>query len=86
MGIGGTGGTRRSGEAGPDRLVTPGIYAIWMMFEARVRTDDAMEATVCVDARADRREAKSFWSFCSAGTSTSCHSPSSSRCHLQDGL
>jgi hypothetical protein len=37
-------------------LVTPGMYAIWMILEARVRTEEAMEATVCVDARALRRD------------------------------
>jgi hypothetical protein len=39
------------------------MYAIWMMLEARVRTDEAIEATVCVDARALRRDAKSFSTF-----------------------
>lgn len=72
-GIGGTGGTRRSGEPGPERLVTPGIYAIWMMFEARVRTDEAIEATVWVDARVLRLETKSFSGF-SSRYSGSCHS------------
>jgi hypothetical protein len=62
-GIGGTGGTRRSGDPGPERFVTPGMYAIWMILEARVRTDEAIEATVCVDARALRRDAKSFSTF-----------------------
>lgn len=44
-GIGGTGGTRTVGDV-VARFVTPGIYAIWMMFEARVRTVDAIEFTV----------------------------------------
>lgn len=65
-GIGGTGGTSRSGDPGLPRLVTPGMYAIWIMLEARVRTDEAMEATVCVDARALRRDWKSLSFSCSA--------------------
>lgn len=44
-----------------------------MMLEARVRTDEAMEATVCVDARALRRDWKSLSFSCSA-MSTSFHS------------
>src|SRR5437899_1824914 len=40
-GMGGTGGTSKSGDPGPERFVTPGMYAIWMMLEARVRTDEA---------------------------------------------
>lgn len=45
-----------------------------MMFEARVRTDEAIEATVCVDARALRRDWKSFSAFSCCTISTSCHS------------
>jgi len=45
-----------------------------MMLEARVRTDEAIEATVCVDARALRRDWKSFSAFSCAVMSTSCHS------------
>lgn len=43
MGMGGTGGTSRPGVEGAERLVTPGMYAIWMMFDARVMTLDAMD-------------------------------------------
>jgi hypothetical protein len=50
MGMGGTGGTSTVGDA-VARLVTPGIYAIWMMFEARVRTVEAIEWVVWVEAR-----------------------------------
>lgn len=52
IGIGGTGGTSRPGEDELVRFVTPGIYAIWMMFDALVSTVEAMEYTVCVDERA----------------------------------
>ena len=45
-----------------------------MMFEARVRTDEAIEATVCVDARALRRDAKSFSAFSCCSISSCCHS------------
>ncbi len=45
---------------GVDRLVTPGIYAIWMMLEARVKTVEAMDPTVWVEARASRLMVKSF--------------------------
>jgi len=48
-GSGGMGGTSCAGVEGPDRFVTPGIYAIWMTFDARVRTVEAIEAMVCVD-------------------------------------
>ena len=41
-----------SGDDSIDRLVTPGMYAIWMIFEALVYTLEAIEPTVCVDARA----------------------------------
>jgi hypothetical protein len=47
-----------------------------MMLEARVRTDEAIEATVCVDARALRRDWKSFSTFSCCATSTSCQSAS----------
>jgi len=50
IGRGGIGGTKWDGVGGPERLVTPGMYAIWMTFDARVRTVDAIEATVWVDA------------------------------------
>jgi hypothetical protein len=43
IGIGGTGGTSRPGEDELVRLVTPGIYAIWIMFDALVSTVEAME-------------------------------------------
>lgn len=39
VGIGG--GT--PGETGGERPVTPGIYAIWMTFDALVRTVEAIE-------------------------------------------
>lgn len=82
-GIGGTGGTRTS-EPLPERLVTPGIYAIWMMFEARVRTVDAIEATVCVEARdrASRVKTEAF-DFSIPSSSSSSHSSSiSTSCRL----
>jgi hypothetical protein len=47
-----------------------------MMLDARVRTDEAIEATVCVDARALRRDWKSDSGFSCCVMSTSCHSPS----------
>jgi hypothetical protein len=53
-GIGGTGGTRRPGDDEFVRFVTPGMYAIWIMFDALVSTVEAMEYTVCVDDRAPR--------------------------------
>jgi len=43
MGIGGTGGSEPSG---PVRSVMPGINAIWMTFEPRVKAVEASEATV----------------------------------------
>lgn len=45
-----------------------------MMFEARVRTDEAIDATVCVDARALRRDAKSFSTFSCCSISSCSHS------------
>jgi hypothetical protein len=48
--MGGTGGTSTVGDA-VARFVTPGMYAIWMMLEARVRTVDAIEWVVWVEAR-----------------------------------
>jgi hypothetical protein len=60
IGMGGTGGTRCPGVVGADRFMTPGMYAIWMMFDARVSTVDAMECTVCIDERFLRRSSKSF--------------------------
>jgi hypothetical protein len=53
MGTGGTGmWVDELGDCGVDawRLVTPGMYAIWITLEARVRTVVATDATVCVDA------------------------------------
>ena len=38
-----------------------------------MRTDEAMEATVCVDARALRRDAKSFSAFSCCSISSCCH-------------
>ena len=48
-GIEGTGGTISPGDSGGDRTVTPGIYAIWMTLEARVRTVEAIEWADRVD-------------------------------------
>lgn len=46
-----------------------------MMLEARVRTEEAIEATVCVEARALRRDWKSVSAFsCCVAMSTSCQS------------
>lgn len=44
-----------------------------MMLEARVRTEEAIEATVCVEARALRRDWKSFSLFSCCAISASCH-------------
>ena len=49
-GMGGTGGIR-SGVDSTDLLVTPGIYAICMTFDALVSTVEAIERTECIDAR-----------------------------------
>lgn len=43
IGIGGTGGTSKPGEDELVRFVTPGMYAIWMMFDALVSTVEAIE-------------------------------------------
>lgn len=92
-GIGGTGGTRISEpELPPERFVTPGMYAIWMMFEARVRTVDAMEATVCVDALDLASLVKMLppWLFSipssssSSHSSTSCLRPFNQNFHMQN--
>jgi len=42
-GIEGTGGTSSPGDSGGDLTVTPGMYAICMTLEARVRTVEAIE-------------------------------------------
>lgn len=47
-GIGGTGGIS-SGVDSTDRLVTPGMYAIWITLDARVKTVEAMDFTECID-------------------------------------
>jgi hypothetical protein len=81
IGIGGTGGTRRPGVEGSDRLVTPGIYAIWMMLEALDKTVEAIEPTVCVEALASRLIVNSFSaSVCSSWSSA--HSSCSNCCLL----
>jgi len=51
LGKAGTGGTRRLGESGGDRFWTPGIYAIWMTFDARVKTVEAIEWADLTDCR-----------------------------------
>jgi hypothetical protein len=48
-GMEGTGGTKRLGDSGGERTVTPGIYAICITFEARVRTVEAIEWADLVD-------------------------------------
>jgi hypothetical protein len=42
-GSAGTGGTRRFGESGGDRFITPGIYAIWMTLDALLWKVEAIE-------------------------------------------
>jgi len=81
IGIGGTGGTRRPGVDGADLFVTPGIYAICIILEARVRTVDAMDPTVCVEALASLLIAKSF-SVGSDSTGSSIQSSCSYCCLL----
>jgi len=61
--MGGTGGTKSPGDPAFARLVTPGIYAIWIMFDALVSTVDAIDCTVCTDALSLRCIAKSLFVF-----------------------
>lgn len=53
-GMGGTGGASKPGDSVGDLLVTPGIYAMGMTFDARVRTVDAIEPMDRVDSLASR--------------------------------
>ena len=80
-GRGGTGGTIKPGLAGGDLFVTPGMYAIWITFEARVKTVEAMEPTVCVEARPSRFMVTLSRDF-SAASSYSDHA-CSSYCRLR---
>lgn len=54
------------GDTGGDRPVTPGIYAIWMTFDALVRTVDAIE---CVRLPSPR--VRLDWSLFSGGSHVS---------------
>ena len=60
----GMGGTL--GEAGGDRPVTPGMYAIWMTFDARVSTVLAMECVLLPALRL-----RVVWSRFSGGSQVS---------------
>ena len=50
----GTGGTINPGDSVGDLLMTPGIYAICMTLDARVRTVDAIDPIDRVDCLASR--------------------------------